>query len=127
MIYDALKNVLIVVAFLMAITVGLTVICRDYRHFNGLKRREDANIYQALFDRFYFIIVTVSTMGYGDISPATNRAKGAVIAIVLFVVVILLNTFSKVISGYDKHIKNMLVDLVQTSSKQLTVRNERSP
>lgn len=127
MLYDAINNVLIVVAFLMAMTVGLTVICRDYRHFNGLKRRDDANIYQALFDRFYFIIVTVSTMGYGDISPATNRAKAAVIVIVLFVVVTLLNTFSKVISGYDKHIKNMLVDLVQTSSKQLTIRHGRNP
>jgi hypothetical protein len=127
MLYDAINNVLIVVAFLMAMTVGLTVICRDYRHFNGLKRRDDANIYQALFDRFYFIIVTVSTMGYGDISPATNRAKAAVIVIVLFVVVTLLNTFAEVISGYDKHIKNMLVDLVQTSSKQLTIRHGRSP
>ena len=115
MIEDVIQNLLIVVGFIMAMTIGLTIVCRDYRHFNGLKRRDDANIYQALFDRFYFILVTISTMGYGDISPATNRAKASVIAIVLFVVVIILNTFSNIVDGYNKHIKNIVVNLVKSS------------
>lgn len=115
MIEDVIQNLLIVVGFIMAMTIGLTIVCRDYRHFNGLKRRDDANIYQALFDRFYFILVTISTMGYGDISPATNRAKGSVIVIVLFVVVIILNTFSNIVDGYNKHIKNIVVNLVKSS------------
>ena len=115
MIEDVIQNLLIVVGFIMAMTIGLTIVCRDYRHFNGLKRRDDANIYQALFDRFYFILVTISTMGYGDISPATNRAKASVIAIVLFVVVIILNTFSNIVDGYNKHIKNIVINLVKSS------------
>lgn len=115
MIEDVIQNLLIVVGFIMAMTIGLTIVCRDYRHFNGLKRRDDANIYQALFDRFYFILVTISTMGYGDISPATNRAKASVIVIVLFVVVIILNTFSNIVDGYNKHIKNIVVNLVKSS------------
>lgn len=115
MIDDVIQNLLIVVGFIMAMTIGLTIVCRDYRHFNGLKRRDDANIYQALFDRFYFILVTISTMGYGDISPATNRAKASVIVIVLFVVVIILNTFSNIVDGYNKHIKNIVVNLVKSS------------
>jgi hypothetical protein len=116
MIEDVIQNLLIVVGFIMVMTVILTIVCRDYRHFNGLKRRDDANIYQAMFDRFYFILVTISTMGYGDISPATNRAKGSVIVIVLFVVVIILNTFSNIVDGYNKHIKNIVVNLVNSTN-----------
>ena len=97
-------------------TVILTIVCRDYRHFKGLNRRDDANIYQALFDRFYFILVTISTMGYGDISPASNRAKASVIAIILFVVVIILNTFSNIVDGYNKHVKNIILNLVESTN-----------
>jgi hypothetical protein len=116
MIEDVIQNLLVVVGFIMAMTIGLTVVCRDYRHFNGLNRRDDANIYQAMFDRFYFILVTISTMGYGDISPATNRAKGSVIIIVLFVVVIILNTFSNIVDGYNKHVKKIVVNLVNSTN-----------
>jgi len=116
MIHDVVQNLLIVVGFIMSMTVILTIVCRDYRHFKGLNRRDDANIYQALFDRFYFILVTISTMGYGDISPATNRAKASVIAIVLFVVVIILNTFSNIVDGYNKHVKNIVLNLVKSTN-----------
>jgi hypothetical protein len=116
MIEDVIQNLLVVVGFIMAMTIGLTIVCRDYRHFNGLNRRDDANIYQAMFDRFYFILVTISTMGYGDISPATNRAKGSVIVIVLFVVVIILNTFSNIVDGYNKHVKKIVVNLVNSTN-----------
>lgn len=116
MIDDVIQNLLIVVGFVISMTVILTIVCRDYRHFKGLNRRDDANIYQALFDRFYFILVTISTMGYGDISPATNRAKASVIAIVLFVVVIILNTFSNIVDGYNKHVKKIVLNLVESTN-----------
>jgi hypothetical protein len=116
MIHDVIQNLLIVVGFVMSMTVILTIVCRDYRHFKGLNRRDDANIYQALFDRFYFILVTISTMGYGDISPASNRAKASVIAIVLFVVVIILNTFSNIVDGYNKHVKKIVLNLVESTN-----------
>jgi hypothetical protein len=116
MIHDVIQNLLIVVGFIMSMTVILTIVCRDYRHFKGLNRRDDANIYQALFDRFYFILVTISTMGYGDISPATNRAKASVITIVLFVIVIILNTFSNIVDGYNKHVKNIVLNLVKSTN-----------
>ena len=97
-------------------TVILTIVCRDYRHFKGLNRRNDSNIYQALFDRFYFVLVTISTMGYGDIAPASNRAKASVIAIILFVVVIILNTFSNIVDGYNKHVKKIVLNLVESTN-----------
>ena len=68
MIEDVVYNLFIVIGFIAAMTIILTIVCRDYRNFTGLNRRDDANIYQALFDRFYFVLVTISTMGYGDIA-----------------------------------------------------------
>ena len=116
MIHDVIQNLLIVIGFIITMTVILTIVCRDYRHFKGLNRRNDSNIYQALFDRFYFILVTISTMGYGDISPASNRAKASVIAIILFVVVIILNTFSNIVDGYNKHVKKIVLNLVESTN-----------
>jgi hypothetical protein len=116
MIHDVIQNLLIVIGFIITMTVILTIVCRDYRHFKGLNRRNDSNIYQALFDRFYFVLVTISTMGYGDIAPASNRAKASVIAIILFVVVIILNTFSNIVDGYNKHVKNIILNLVESTN-----------
>ena len=116
MIYDAVENFLIVIGFVLTMAIGLTIVCRDYRHFHGLNSRDDANILQALFDRFYFVLVTISTMGYGDIAPASNRAKASVIAIILFVVVIILNTFSNIVDGYNKHVKNIILNLVESTN-----------
>lgn len=114
MIEDVVYNLFIVIGFIAAMTILLTIVCRDYRNFTGLNRRDDANIYQALFDRFYFVLVTISTMGYGDISPVSNRAKFSVIVIIMFVVVIILNAFSNIIDGYNKYVKKLLVDLVNS-------------
>jgi hypothetical protein len=116
MIHDVIQNLLIVIGFIITMTVILTIVCRDYRHFKGLNRRNDSNIYQALFDRFYFVLVTISTMGYGDIAPASNRAKASVIAIILFVVVIILNTFSNIVDGYNKHVKKIVLNLVESTN-----------
>jgi glucose uptake protein GlcU len=114
MIKDIVYNLLIIIGFIAAMTVVLTIVCRDYRHFTGLNRRDDANIYQALFDRFYFVLVTISTMGYGDISPVSNRAKASVIIIIMFVVVIILNAFSNIIDGYNKYVKKIVLNLVDS-------------
>ena len=111
MIYDAVENFLIVIGFVLTMAIGLTIVCRDYRHFHGLNRRDDANILQALFDRFYFILVTISTIGYGDIYPLTNRAKISVVVIISLVIVTILNMFSNIVDGYNKYVKNIVSNL----------------
>ena len=52
-----------------------------------------------LFDDFYFVIVTLTTVGYGDVIPQTFNEK--VIAIVLiFVGIFVFSTITAVISSY---------------------------
>ena len=40
----------------------------------------DSSVFQRLFDRLYFSIVTSCLLGYGDIYPVTNISKTIVMA-----------------------------------------------
>ena len=50
----------------------------DYTHFNGLNEKNDTN---KLFNRIYFTVTTLSSAGYGDITPKSNEIK--IISIIL--------------------------------------------
>lgn len=52
-----------------------------------------------LFDDFYFVIVTLTTVGYGDVTPQTLNEK--IITIVLIIVgIFIFSTITAVISSY---------------------------
>lgn len=44
----------------------------DYTHFNGIEKEHEENKF---FHRFYFTITTLSSAGYGDITPKTIPVK----------------------------------------------------
>lgn len=62
------------IASIAVIVLGFTVLTllMGPRHFNGL---EDERIGERLINRLYYVMTTVSTVGYGDISPKTPFAK----------------------------------------------------
>lgn len=57
-----------------AIVIGFTALTflMGPQHFNGL---EYERIGERLINRLYFVMTTVSTVGYGDISPKTPFAR----------------------------------------------------
>lgn len=77
---------------LIIIFIILLCFCRD-DEFGGLlslqKRLEDINNpekedfveeekrewYEYVFDRIYFVLITVTTTGYGDVIPKSNRVR----------------------------------------------------
>jgi len=44
----------------------------DYSHFNGLNENNDK---EKLFNRIYFTVTTLSSAGYGDITPKSKEVK----------------------------------------------------
>lgn len=44
----------------------------DHTHFNGLNENNDDN---KLFNRIYFTVTTLSSAGYGDITPKSKIVK----------------------------------------------------
>jgi len=51
-------------------------------HFKGVKRQPSGHLF---YDFFYYSMVTQSTVGYGDIVPVSNFARGAAICQMLLV------------------------------------------
>ena len=59
---------------IVAIVLGFTVLTflMGPHHFNGL---DDERLGERFLNRLYYVMITVSTVGYGDISPKTPIAK----------------------------------------------------
>ena len=53
-----------------------------------------------LYDAFYWSIVTISTVGYGDITPSSNEAKFVAIGVITAGVAVLAFTTSLVVSAF---------------------------
>ena len=47
----------------------------DYTHWNGILEEEDKSIVKKIFNRYYFVTTSISTIGYGDISPKSYSCK----------------------------------------------------
>jgi len=86
---------------MLSIFVGIYLyFCRDSSHFNGIDKKKDKNIYEAFLNRFYFVLITFTTIGYGDITPKSNRAKIITCLIILFLMINILKAFDSLISSY---------------------------
>jgi hypothetical protein len=111
MIFQFIRNVAIV-CFMLSLFVAVYIyFCRDYRHFNGIKKKDDANLWDAYFNRFYFILTTFTTIGYGDITPASKTARFITVLIILVIMIVILKAFDSLISSYhgtfDKYTSKM--------------------
>lgn len=71
------KNFVLPLISLIVVTVVFSfvlMIC-DANEFNGLDDENERDNAVKYLNRLYFTITTISTVGYGDISPASTRAK----------------------------------------------------
>jgi voltage-gated potassium channel len=91
-----LKLYLSILAFIIA--VGTVV----FAHLENL----------SLLDAFYFSIVTIATVGYGDIHPSTVIGKLVAIALIIIKV----GTFLEVIAGITQ---------VMIKRREKEIRNEK--
>ena len=55
-----------------------------------------------LYEAFYWSIVTISTVGYGDITPATDAGRFVAIVVIISGIAVLAFTTSIVVSAFDE-------------------------
>lgn len=66
----------IVLEILIIGSIFITILSLfDYTHWNGILEEEDKSIAKKIFNRYYFITTSLSTIGYGDISPKSYSCK----------------------------------------------------
>jgi len=100
MIFEFIRNVLIV-CFMLSLFVAIFMyFCRDYRHFSGIQKKDDVKFWDAFLNRFYFILITFTTIGYGDISPVSKTARIITVSIILVIMISILKAFDSLISSY---------------------------
>jgi len=100
MLFQFIVNLLIVF-FMLSLFVGVYLFfCRDYSHFNGIEKKNDKHLFDAFLNRFYFVLITFTTIGYGDITPKSKLARLITCFIILFIMMTILKAFDSLINTY---------------------------
>jgi len=90
------KKMLIPIVILVMINMIFAgiyyIFCNDPEDWNGMDDDKDTFMVK-IFKRFYFSMTTMSTVGYGDISPKSIKARSLVIVHFIFVLFELLSNF----------------------------------
>jgi hypothetical protein len=112
MFIDYIVKILMFLLVISFFVVIYMVLCRSHTHFRGINPKEDKTFVNAFINRLYFVLVTVSTIGYGDIAPVTMRAKVVTICIIIFIFLIILKIFEKFVDVYKNNIHGYFTTLI---------------
>jgi len=63
----------------------------DHTHFIGLEEEDDNDILNKMFHRLYYTMSTLSSAGYGDITPKSYPIKIVSILLQLILIVSLMS------------------------------------
>lgn len=77
-----LKALLFVSSTIIFFTIILCLF--DNTHFNGINENESVSA--LIFNRFYFVTSSLSTVGYGDVSPKSKSTKLIVVILQLIII-----------------------------------------
>lgn len=131
MLLHFLENIGIVMFMLSLIVMIYMVLCRKYSHFKGLNEQEDKHFTHAFINRLYFVLTTIATIGYGDISPASMRARIITICVILTVFVIVLKAFDSIINTYNVNLSSYVSSIKNfepinyLSGREVTTENKK--
>lgn len=75
-------------------------------------------------DSIYFLSVTVTTIGYGDLSPTTNAGQLACCALILVGIVVVLSTLSKYATTFQKFVKRATKKLMAAFGSEMVNPND---
>ena len=102
------ENIAIVLFMLSLVVMIYMVFCRDYTHFRGLDKVQDSQFVYAFTNRLYFVLTTLTTIGYGDITAASLRCRMITVGVILVVFILVLKVFDTLINNYDGNVHRYL-------------------
>ncbi len=82
------------------------------------EERQNPNI-STLFDAFYWSLVTISTVGYGDITPQTTEGRSITLVIILIGVGLISFATSIIVSAFSEKLKEIKENRILNSIKKL--------
>jgi hypothetical protein len=92
--FGRLKENLLETVIILAVSV--TILCFfDYTHWTGIEEEEDKNIVKKIFNRLYFATTTMSSVGYGDVSPKSYGCRGVVMFVQILVILHILSVLGR--------------------------------
>ena len=95
-----MKILSILIIYFIIITLYFFIFINfPYTHWNGITKKNDEKLIDRVIDRIYFIFTTISTAGYGDISPRTRVLKLITMSLQLFIII---GLFEILIDGVQK-------------------------
>lgn len=80
----------------------------DHNHFSGITEEED-NRHKA-FNRFYFVMTTASSTGYGDISPKSVTSRVFSILLQILTTFGIISTFLRINISNKKSVYKTFTD-----------------
>ena len=96
MFQKVIKKMIIPLSLIMITNIIFALIylvfCNKPEDWNGMDDEEDT-LQVKLFKRMYFSLTTLSTVGYGDISPKSIKARAIVMCQFIFVLFEIISTF----------------------------------
>lgn len=73
-----INNFSIIIGILIVFAVIYTIACPTTDHWKGLNDLNDSTITDKFFNRLYFSLTTMTTIGFGDITPVSKTARSLV-------------------------------------------------
>ena len=104
-----LFTLLMLVAFTILVS-GISIYVFEERH--------NPNI-NTLYDAFYWALVTISTVGYGDISPITNEGRAITMIIILVGVGLISFSTSIIVSAFSEKLGEIRENRIIHTARRL--------
>ena len=85
--YILFYKILIIITIVLFFTFILSIFSKE--HFYGIN--DEKSYTDIFFNRFYLVSTTLSTVGYGDISPSTVQTRIIIIILQFLIMLFILN------------------------------------
>lgn len=82
--YAIVRHICILITIIVVMSLALTTY--DYTHFTGINKEDELTYGDKFFNRLYLVCCSLSSIGYGDISPRTKPVRFLIVVVSVLMV-----------------------------------------